>query len=299
MRIDPNFVQNLVSAVNQVQANEQTYTNEISTGVSVNSLSDNPAAASQDYLLRSEISANDSFIQSASTLGSQMQVTDTALGSVVTQLTSAISLATQGNNGTLDASNVAAVANQLSGIRDEVVSLANSSYQGQYLFAGSQTQTQPFALGVGTPPPVLYSGDSTVTYAVTPNGQNIQMNLPGNQVFGSGSTGVLATMNTLINDFSTGASASTIAVDISNLSAGLQTVSQQRVILDNGLSRLQASSTYAQSETTQLQAAQNAVIQSNPAQLAAELSQTTTQNTSLIDMIANLDALPTLFSRLN
>jgi flagellar hook-associated protein 3 FlgL len=299
MRIDPNFVQNLISAVNQVQANEQTYTNEISTGVSVNSLSDNPAAASQDYLLRSEISANDSFIQSASTLGSQMQVTDTALGSVVTQLTSAISLATQGNNGTLNASNVAAVTNQLAGIRDEVVSLANSSYQGQYLFAGSRTQTQPFALSPGSPPLVLYSGDSTVTYAVTPNGQNIQMNLPGNQVFGSGSTGVLATMNTLINDFSTGASASTIAVDISHLSAGLQTVSQQRVILDNGLSRLQASSTYAQSETTQLQAAQNAVIQSNPAKLAAELSQTTTQNTSLIDMIANLDALPTLFSRLN
>jgi len=48
-----------------------------------------------------------------------------------------------------------------------------------------------------------------------------------------------------------------------------------------------------------LQAAQNAVIQSNPTQLATLLSQTQTQNTSLIDMIASLDAQPTLFSRLN
>ncbi len=296
MRIDPNFVHNLVSAVNQTAANQQTFTNEISTGVSVNSLSDNPAAASQDYLLRSEISANDSFVQSASTLGSQMQVTDTALASVVTQLTSAISLATEGNNGTLNAQNVAAVTSQISGIRDEVVSLANSSYQGQYLFSGSMSQTQPFSLGAGTPPPVIYSGDSTVTSTVTPNGQSIQTNLPGNAVFGSGSTGVLATLNTLINDFTVGASASTVATDIANLSTGLQNVSQQRVILDNGMTRLQASSTYAQSETTQLQASQNAVIQSNPTLLATELSQTTTQHTSLIDMIANLDSQPTLFS---
>ncbi len=299
MRIDPNFVHNLVSAVNQTAANQQTYTNEISTGVSVNSLSDNPAAASQDYLLRTEISTNDSFVQSASTLGSQMQVTDTALASVVTQLTSAISLATEGNNGTLNAQNVAAVTSQISGIRDEIVSLANSSYQGQYLFSGSQSQTQPFSMGAGTPPAVVYSGDSTVTSTVTPNGQTIQTNLPGNAVFGSGSTGVLATLNNIINDFTTGASASVVATDIANLSTGLQNVSQQRVILDNGMTRLQASSTYAQSETTQLQASQNAVIQSNPTLLATELSQTTTQHTSLIDMIANLDSQPTLFSLLH
>ena len=299
MRINPDFVQGLVSAVNQTQANEQKYTNEISTGVSVNSLSDNPAAASQDFLLRTEINANDSFIQSASTLTSQMQVADTALGSVVSQVTSAITLATEGANGTLNASNLQSIANQLSGIRDEVVSLANSSYQGQYLFAGSQTTTQPFSLSTGAPPAVIYSGDSALSYTMTPNGQQIQMNLPGNSVFGSGSTGVIAAMNNLINDFNTGASSATVSTDIANLTSGMSTVTQQRVILDNSLNRLQASSTYAQSETTQLQAAQNAVIQSNPTQLATLLSQTQTQNTSLIDMIASLDAMPTLFSRLN
>ena len=299
MRIDPNFVQGLVSAVNQTQANEQKYTNEISTGVSVNSLSDNPAAASQDFLLRTEISANDSFIQSANTLTSQMQVADTALGSVVTQVTSAISLATEGANGTLNASNLQSIANQISGIRDEVVSLANSSYQGQYLFAGSKSQTQPFALGTGTPPAVIYSGDTTLSYTMTPNGQQIQMNLPGSALFGSGSTGVIAALNNLINDFNTGASSATVTTDIASLTSGMSTVTQQRVILDNSLNRLQASSTYAQSQTTQLQAAQNAVIQANPTQLATLLSQTQTQNTSLIDMIASLDAQPTLFSRLN
>lgn len=296
MRIDPNFVQGLVSAVNQTTANEQTYTNEISTGVSLTSISDNPIAAAQDYLLRSQISVNDSFVQSATTLESQMQVTDTALSSVVTQMTSAISLATEGNNGTMNSSNVISIANQLSGIRDQVLSLANSSYQGQYLFGGSKTQAAPFSLGAGTPPVVNYSGDSNVMYTTTPSGQKIQTNLPGNQVFGSGTTGVIAALNNIINDFSSGTPSASSVADATSLTTALQNVSQQRVVLDNGLSRLQSTSTYAQSETTQLQAAQNAVIQADPTQVSTQLSQTETQHTALIDMIASLDAQQTLFS---
>ncbi|HEX4020043.1 MAG TPA: flagellar hook-associated protein FlgL [Acidobacteriaceae bacterium] len=300
MRIDPNFVQGLVGAVDQAQANEQTYTNEISTGVSVNSLSDNPVAAAQDYLLRSEISVNDSFVQSASTMESQMQVTDTALAGVVTQLNSAISLATEGNNGTLNASDVQSISTQLSGILDEVVSLANSSYQGQYLFGGSQTQTPPFSLNTGTTPATVnYTGDSDVLYSTTPSGQQIQVNLPGNQVFGSGTTGVIAALSQMVSDFSTGVPSSTSVEDAANLTTALQTVSQQRVVLDNGLNRLQSNSTYTQSETTQLQVAQNAEIQADPSTVATELSQAETQNTSLLDMIASLDAQPTLFSMLH
>ncbi|HUZ05377.1 MAG TPA: flagellar hook-associated protein FlgL [Acidobacteriaceae bacterium] len=297
MRIDPNFMQGLVGAVDQTTANEQTYTNEISTGVSVNNLSDNPVAAAQDYLLRSSISVNDSFVQSASTMESQLQVTDTAMASVVTQLNSAISLATEGNNGTLNANDLQSIANELSGIRDQVLSLANSSYQGQYLFGGSQTQSPPFSLNtVPTPATVNYAGDGAINYSVTPSGQKIQVNLPGDQVFGSGSTGVIADLNRMIADFSTGTPSATSAADAASLTTALGTVSQQRVLLDNGLTRLQSTSTYAQSNTAQLQAAQNTLIQSNPTQLATELSQTETQNTSLIDMIASLDSQPTLFS---
>jgi flagellar hook-associated protein 3 FlgL len=299
MRIDPNFVQGLVSALNQTQANEQTYTNEISSGTTVNSLSDNPVAAAQDYLLRSEISVNDSFVQSAGTMEGQLQVADSALGSVVSQLTSAISLATEGNNGTLDASDKQAVSNQLSGILNEVVSLANTSYQGQYIFSGSKTQTQAYTLDTATSPAtVTYNGDGDILYSVTPSGQKIQTNLPGGQVFGTGSTGAIPVLANLINDFNTGASAQTIATDIGNLGTALQTVSQQRVLLDNGLTQLQSASTYAQSETTQLQSAEDTLIQANPADVATELSSAEQQNPALINMIASLDAQPILFQKL-
>ena len=236
MRIDPQYIQGLVSAANQNSANQQKYSTEIATGVSVNSLSDNPSAASQDFLLRSEISSNDNFVQTASGVTGALQVTDTALGSVVSQITQAISLATEGNNGTLNASDLSSIANQLTGVRSEILSLANTSYQGQFVFAGSQTSTQPFSLDTSTTPAtVVYSGDSLQTTIQSPSGQSFPLNVPGNQIFGSGSTGILSTLNNLIASFSAG---NADIADTTALNTDLQGISQQRVIIDNSISGL-------------------------------------------------------------
>lgn len=294
MRIDPQYIQNLVSAANQNSANQQTYSTEIATGVSVNSLSDNPSAASQDFLLRSEISSNDNFVQTASGVTGALQVTDTALGSVVTQITQAISLATEGNNGTLNASDLASIANQLTGVQSEILSLANTSYQGQYVFAGSQTSTQPFSLDTSTTPAtVVYSGDSMQTTIQSPSGQGFPLNVPGNQIFGSGSTGILVTLSNLIASYSAG---NADIVDTTALNTDLQGISQQRVIIDNSITGLRSASTYTQNQTTQLQAVQDSLIQANTAQVATQLSTSETQGTALLDTIAGLEQEPTLFT---
>jgi flagellar hook-associated protein 3 FlgL len=296
MRIDPQFVQGLVGALNQTTANEQQYSTEMSTGVTLNTLSDNPVAAGQDYLLRTSESVNDNFVQTAGGVQSMLQVTDTALGSVVTQITQAISLATEGNNGTLNAGNLQSVSNQLTGIQSEIMSLANSSYQGQYLFSGSQTGAAPFSLNPSTTPAaVVYSGDSVQETLQSPTGQTFVTNLPGDQVFGSGSSGILATLSSLIANFSSGASSAATVADTNALTTDLQNVSNQRVVIDNSLSALQSSSTYLQSQTTQLQAAQDTLIQTNTAQVASQLSATETQQTALVDMIGSLDQQGTLF----
>ena len=96
-------------------------------------------------------------------------VADSTLGSVVAQLTQAISLATQANNGTQNASDVKSISNQISGIVDEVQSLANTSYQGQYIFSGGQTSTTPFTTSNGISPEVTtYNGDAEDVYKRQP-----------------------------------------------------------------------------------------------------------------------------------
>jgi len=286
MRVDPNYISNLAAALDQSTQRENTLTSELSSGLSVASLSDGPVAVAQSTLLGSSIAKDDTFVQTASNVSSRMQVTDSTLGEVVTQITSALSTAVGGNNGTLNASDLASVAQALSGIRDQVLSLANTSYQGQYLFGGSQGSTPPYTLNTSTnPATAVYNGDSNVQYVETPSGQKIQVNLPGSSVFGAAGSGVLGALNQLISDFSGGATTAALTADTGALTTELGQLSSQRSTLDSALSRLQATSTYAQTEESQLKVAQSNLVSADPAAVATQLSQAETQHQALLSVI--------------
>jgi flagellar hook-associated protein 3 FlgL len=286
MRVDPNYISNLAAALNQSTGQENTLTSELSSGLRVASLSDGPVAVAQSTLLGSSIAKDDTFVQTASGVSSRMQVTDSTLGEVVTQITSALSTAVSGNNGTLNASDLASVAQTLSGIRDQVLSLANTSYQGQYLFGGSQGSVPPFTLDTSTTPATaVYNGDANVQYVQTPSGQQIQVNLPGSAVFGAAGSGVLGALNQLISDFSSGATTASLTADTGALTTALGQLSSQRSTLDSALSRLQATSTYAQTEETQLKVAQSNLVSADPAAVATQLSQAEVQHQALLSVM--------------
>jgi flagellar hook-associated protein 3 FlgL len=286
MRVDPNYISNLAAALNQSTGQENTLTSELSSGLRVASLSDGPVAVAQSTLLGSSIAKDDTFVQTASNESSRMQVTDSTLGEVVTQITSALSTAVSGNNGTLNASDLASVAQTLSGIRDQVLSLANTSYQGQYLFGGSQGSAPPFTLDTSTTPATaIYNGDANVQYIATPSGQQIQVNLPGSAVFGAAGSGVLGALNQLISDFSSGATTASLTTDTGALTTALGQLSSQRSTLDSALSRLQATSTYAQTEESQLKVAQSNLVSADPAAVATQLSQAEVQHQALLSVM--------------
>ena len=301
MRVDPSYSSNLVSALDQAQLNSQLLSSELSSGMRVNSLSSDPLAASENVLLLNQIQQDDSFTQSAGTVTGQLQVTDSALGQVVAQLTQAISLATGANNGTLNASDRKSIANQLSGIRAEVLSLANSSYRGQYIFAGSATNGAPFTLSTAaSPATVNYGGDSNVNYLQTPNGQRIQLNVPGDQIFsGAGANNVFGALNSLIADYSaTTLNTQQAVTDTTSLGSALNFVSQQRVTLDNSQSQVTAASSAVSSDQTQLTAAQTNLIQADVAQVSTQLALSETQQTALEAVIGQLGS-GSLFDKLH
>jgi flagellar hook-associated protein 3 FlgL len=299
MRVDPNYVTNLVGSLDQTQVTEQQLTAELSSGVRVNSLSQDPVASGENVLLLNQIQRDDSFTQSSSLVTGQLQVADTALGQVVSQLTSAISLAISANNGTLSSSDIKSISNQIAGIRTEITSLANSSYLGQYIFAGGQTSTAPFSTSTTTSPAITtYSGDEDVNSIQTPNGQSIRLNVPGDQIFaGSGSNSVFAALNNLVADFASGTSSSSAVTDTEALGTALNYVSQQRVVIDNSLSRLTSASDAVTSEKTQLTVAQTNLMQADVAQIATQLSLSETQQTALEAVISQLGS-NSLFSKL-
>jgi flagellar hook-associated protein 3 FlgL len=296
--MDPHYISNLAAALNQVQANTQQLTAQLSSGVRVNSLSDDPLAAGQNVLLLNQIQQDDSFTQSSSLVTGRLQVADSALGSVVSQLTQAISLATSANNGTNNPSDVKSIANQISGILNEVTTLANTSYQGQYIFAGGQTSSAPFTTAAGG---TTYNGDKDVNYLAMPNGQQIQLNVPGSQIFtGNGATNVFAALNNLVADYSSGTiDLAQAATDTQALTTALNYVSQQRVTIDSSITQLASASNAVTNEKTQLMASQTSLMQADVAKLSTQLSLSETQQTALEAVIVQLgSASNSLFSKL-
>jgi flagellar hook-associated protein 3 FlgL len=298
MRVNPFYISNLAVSLNQAQASEQQLTAQLSSGARLNALSDDPMAAGQNVLLLNQLQRDDSFTQTSSLVQGQLQVADSALGGVVAQLTQAISLATGVNNVTLNSNDLKSISNQIAGIRDEVVALANTSYQGQYIFGGSQTATTPFSISTATTSATAaYSGDGVVNCLETPNGQRIQLNVPGDQIFTAGTVSLLGVLNQLVSDFASGVAAGTSVSDTTALNTALNFVSQQRVIIDNSLTRLTAATEAANSEHTQLTAAQTNLMQADVAKISTQLSLAETQQAALEAVIAQLGS-GSLFDKL-
>ena len=143
--------------------------------------------------------------------------------------------------------------------------------------------------------------DRDVNYLQTPNGQKIQLNVPGSQVFSaSGSNSVFGALNNLVADYSSGTVNTTQAVsDTEALSTALNYVSQQRVTIDNSITQVTATSEAITSDQTQLTTAQTNLMQADVGQVSTQLSLAETQQTALEDVIAQLNSSSnSLFSKI-
>lgn len=302
MQINASFLTGITHSLNQLSVKEQSLTDELSSGLSVNSLSDNPVAAGENVTLSSLLQQDVSYQQASTTVTSVLQVQDSAVGSVISQLTQAISVATQGSNGTQNPAELSTLTSELSGIRAEVLSLANTSFQGSYIFAGSKGSTEPFTLAASSvanqPSSVTYQGDSNLSYLQAPDGSKVPITSDGSSFFlnnTAGATNILGNLNLLVSAFQNGNSKA-IGSLTGTLQAAVTFLSTQRAGVDTSLSDITTEQKSIQSQSTQLTVQQTGLMGADPAQVATSLSTTETQQTGLEDAIAALEKQGSLFN---
>ncbi|SEF63357.1 flagellar hook-associated protein 3 [Bryocella elongata] len=130
--------------IQQSASSLATAEQQVSTGLRVQQLSDDPSASANMVRSLMESANVDQYTKNVSSLQSSMQTASSALSQVVTAMNSAISSGTAGASDSLAASNRDSIASQVEGLLQTVVSSANTSYQGSYLFGGSASSTPPF-----------------------------------------------------------------------------------------------------------------------------------------------------------
>ncbi len=285
MRIDATSIASLLQSAHSLSNRQTAIAQQLSSGVRLSSLSDDASAAGRSAQLSSTLAQTDAFVQSATTTSSRLQAADTALSSVVSQLTSAVSIAVQGANDTQSTTDRNALAEQLTSIKESIRTLANSNYQGAYLFAGSKSTAEPFtAAADGT---VTYSGDTSTSTLRLTNGDQIPDAVAGSTIFADVSNPVFSSLDSLITSLRGGIAPDT--AQVATLRNALSTVITQRSVLGAQASRIDSEKTYVTSQQANLETDQSNLLASDPVSLATELSENKTQQSALLQSLAIVD----------
>ncbi|HEX4376757.1 MAG TPA: flagellar hook-associated protein FlgL, partial [Steroidobacteraceae bacterium] len=192
MRISTVTFQNdALGQMQQLQADLAKTQNQLATTKKLNSAADDPAGMSQVNLLNGEISASQQFVKNGNAVTANLQLESQAMSDASNLLQSARDLAVEANNPALSAAQRGNIATQLQQQLQDLMSIGNrTDSNGNYLFAGTASSTQPFSSAGGS---ISYAGSDTVNQIqIAPNqrlsggdtGANVFMNIPaGNGTF--------------------------------------------------------------------------------------------------------------------
>jgi flagellar hook-associated protein 3 FlgL len=290
MRVDPDLYSFVDASMQQVDQSLQGAINQLSSGKRVTLPSDDPQAFSSDLRSVATSTAVDTYTTNAQAVTSQAQMADAALSSVVTSLTQAVSLGTEGGNGTVTSTQRATLAQQVQGLLASVVSQANTSRDGVSLFAGTSGSQTAFILDSTAPSGYTYQGNSGTNQAQVGQDFSVPVNVPGDQIFLNPSGNVLDSLQSLVTALQSGAG-DDIANATSAVTAAIGHVDQIRAIYGNTVNQLTAEGDYLSQETVTLTSQQQSLVDVDTATAATDLTQAQTAQSAVLAMAAKI--LPT------
>ena len=286
MRIDPNMVPEILSDLQQSQASLKTALQQVSTGKSVSVPSDNPAASADMVQNTIDTGENDQYTANVNSVLSTVQSASSVLSSVVTSLTKAVSLGTEGANGTNSTADLQALATQVQGILSSVVSEANTSLGGTYLFSGTSTAA-PYTADPTSSTGYTYNGNDDSNSVAIGDQLSVKVNLPGSQIFSNSSNNVIGSLSSLVTALQSGNS-SDIETATNAVDSALNFVGQQQGFYGSAETELNSQDTYLQQDKVTLASQENNLIGVDEATAATNLSQAETDNTAALAAAAKV-----------
>jgi flagellar hook-associated protein 3 FlgL len=287
MRVNSNMVPDILADLQQSQSALNIALQEVSTGKSVSEPSDNPTASAEMVQNTIETADVDQYTQNINSVLTNVQTASSALSSVATSLTQAVSLGTEGGNGTNSSTNLATLAQQVQSILTSVVSDANTSVGGTYLFGGTVSNAAPYTADSTSGTGYTYNGNSDTNSVAIGDNLNMQVNLPGSQIFSNSSNNILGALNSLVSALQSG-NTSDIESATSAITSAITYVSGQQGFYSNAENQLNSQENVLQQDTVTLTTQENNLVGVDEATAATELSQAETDNSAALAAAAKV-----------
>ena len=288
MRVNPNHSYTLLAEMETSQDALNKAVDQLASGKRVALPSDDPAAFTANLHSLADSAAADRFTKNAGSAVTLAQQADSTLSSVLSSLTQAVSLGTQGASGSLTATNRNAIATQVQGLLSDVLALANAkSSGGQPLFSGTVVPAAVFTSDSSAASGFVYNGNDGVNQTSIGNDLQVSTGVPGDQIFLSADGNVLGSLHALVSALQSGDTTG-IANATSAVSTAITHVSQQRVLYSNTISQAQIQETYLSQETLSLTTQQTALTSIDLPTAATNLTQAQTAHSAILAVAAKI-----------
>ena len=203
MRVTNNMlINNMMRSLHSNLRRLERVHNQMSSGKRFSAPSDDPVGVARSLKLRADLNENRQFKKNAEDALSWLETTETALMHIKEVLQRTRELAIQGANGVLSPGDSQKIAEEVTQLRDHLLSIGNSTYAGKYIFAGNKTDQAPVELDPDGS--LIYSGDSGhIMYQVGVN-DILKANMIAPEIFCPGTNDLLADMQSFINALNAG-----------------------------------------------------------------------------------------------
>jgi len=171
----------LLSNINGNLRTMQSLQEKMSTGRNINRPSDDPVGITYSLRYRSDLVVNERYQKNVTSALSSLDYNDTMLSQVTDILKRMKELAVQGSNGTNPDVALDNIASEISQLKEQLVEISNSQFNGKYVFNGQFTDQKPYP--EGTDPSSVVTDPGDLDYLISA-GTQITVNLKGNEVFG-------------------------------------------------------------------------------------------------------------------
>jgi flagellar hook-associated protein 3 FlgL len=197
----------VLANINNVQQQLANTQQQLSTGLSINQPSDNPYGASLAIQLKNDLAGLGNYQSSVTDGTAWASAADTSLTNVMSMLQRAQELTVQASNGDESSTDLSSTADEIDQLADAMKQEANAQYNGQYIFSGTATNTQPYTTSTGD----TFQGNAgAVTRTIGPSA-NLQVNVDVSGLLGSGTGAadgkLLDTLRSIASDMRSGNSA--------------------------------------------------------------------------------------------
>lgn len=292
--------QQFLNNVNQIGQEMSQAQTQLSTGLKVNVVSDQPDIISPLLQAQANLSSAQQVGTNLGEVSTEVNTGEQSISSATSLYDQVQSLSAEAATGTQTASGRQDIAQQLQSLEQQFVGLANTQVNGRYIFAGDSDQTQPYTFdSTQTDPVSAYQGSASTRTIESGNGTTFPVALTAQQIFDSTdpTTNVFTSINNLVtalnNNDQTAITAANAALP------GVSTyLNQQLAFYGTAQDSVQSATTSNSTLVTQLQSQISGMQDADETQSILNLTQAQTDQQAALQSFGEIPRT-TLFDYLS